>query len=126
MSKQKRKVIKKKRFLCRPLDSDDTKAASQFGLVAGPFKSIGAAAKHVRDECPDGAYVLMYEGRAFVKRTEAVTKVETIHNEDSVEDRTDSKEDGYIRVAEGRSDSEGRHPEGETGDLGGSGDPSSV
>jgi len=73
--KRKRRVEKKRLYICKAVGTADPSEADTFSVVAGPMKDITASYKHVRDELPDGSYVLMYEGKTIEKTTQRVSRV---------------------------------------------------
>ena len=73
--KKTRNVEKKKLYLCKPVGTPNPEEADTFKVIAGPFKNPTLAYRHVRDELPDGNYVMMFEGKVVRKVTETIAKV---------------------------------------------------
>jgi hypothetical protein len=96
----KRKVMKKKLFLCKGVDDKDPDKASRFEVVSGPFAGIPEATRCVKDELPDGKYVLMYEGRCIAKKTQTFSVVEEYEAGTLASAAEPDDEEGFIEVPE--------------------------
>jgi len=79
--KQTRNVVKKKLFVCEGYDPSEDKQvppdeAVCIRILDGPFEGINAAVKHIKDDMPEGQYVLMYEGKTINKFTEKIKRLD--------------------------------------------------